>query len=102
MRLFLKKINLDDSSLSLSCYIGGLLRENRLKHGLSGHELACNIKISQQQVSRYERGETSFQVEMLFRFFSALRMTESEIQYFFYRIINQALITPRYTSSKFG
>lgn len=98
----MKKINLDDNRLSLSCYIGGLLRENRLKNGLSGQELACDINISQQQISRYERGETSFQIDMLFRFFSALHMTESEIQYFFYRIINQALITSRYTGDRFG
>lgn len=98
----MKKINLEDNSLSLSCYIGGLLRDIRYKNGLSGYELAGNINISQQQVSRYERGETNFQIDMLFRFFSALRMTESEIQYFFFLIINKALITPKYTSHRFG
>lgn len=98
----MKKINIDDNELPLSCYIGGLLRENRLKNGLSGYELACDIKISQQQVSQYERGESGFQVDMLFRFFSALSMTESEIQYFFHQIINQALVTPRYTNNRFG
>ncbi|HHN8460786.1 TPA: helix-turn-helix domain-containing protein [Morganella morganii] len=85
----MKKIKLDDNKLSLSGYIGALLRESRYKNGLSGHELASRINISQQQVSRYERGDTCFQIDMLFRFFSALRMTESEIQYFFYRIVNR-------------
>lgn len=97
----MKKINLDDNSLSLSCYIGGLLREIRFETGLSGYDLACDINISQQQVSRYERGETGFQIDMLFRFFSALRMTESEIQYFFYQITNKAVVMPKYTSHRF-
>ena len=92
----MKKINFEDSSLSLSCYIGGLLRTIRCESGLSGHELAKSINISQQQVSRYERGETNFQLDMLFRFFSALEMKEHEIQYILYQIINKAADIPQY------
>ncbi|ETO41157.1 helix-turn-helix domain-containing protein [Morganella sp. EGD-HP17] len=92
----MKKINLDEGSLSLSGYIGGQLRAIRYEYGWSGDELAKDMNISQQQVSRYERGETGFQLDMLFRFFSALRMNESEIQYFFYLIINKAGEIPKY------
>ncbi|MBT0422604.1 helix-turn-helix transcriptional regulator [Morganella morganii subsp. morganii] len=101
MRFFLKKINLEDGNLSLSSYIGGLLRIIRYESGLSGEQLAKSINISQQQVSRYERGETGFQLDMLFRFLSALRMNESEKQYFFYQIVNKAREIPQYQFGKY-
>lgn len=97
----MKKINLEDGSLSLSSYAGGLLRIIRCENGLSGEQLAKNINISQQQVSRYERGETGFQLDMLFRFCSALRMNESEMQYFFYQIVNKAREIPQYQFGKY-
>ncbi|MET4894539.1 helix-turn-helix domain-containing protein [Morganella morganii] len=92
----MKKINLDDNSLTLSCYIGGLLRDIRYNTGLSGYELGKKINLSQQQVSRYERGKTGFQLHILFRFFSALRMNEDDIQHFFYRVISKAGYIPQY------
>lgn len=88
--VFLGKINHKDGSLSLSRYTGELLRTIRYKSGLSGRELAKSINISQQQVSRYERGETEFHLGMLFRFLSALDMNECEMQHFFYQIVNKA------------
>lgn len=97
----MKKINLEDGSLSLSGYIGGLLRTIRYESGLSGEQLAKSINISQQQVSRYERGETGFQIDMLFRFLSALRINESETQYFFYQIVNKAREIPQYQFGKY-
>ncbi|EOZ5676956.1 helix-turn-helix domain-containing protein [Morganella morganii] len=97
----MKKINLEDGNLSLSSYIGGLLRIIRYESGLSGEQLAKSINISQQQVSRYERGETGFQIDMLFRFLSALRMNESEKQCFFYQIVNKAREIPQYQFGKY-
>lgn len=90
----MRKINLEDDSLPLSGYIGGLIRDIRYQRGLSGEMLARHINISQQQVSRYERGETNFQLDMLFRFFSAFRMNEYEIQHFFYQVVNRAMTPP--------
>lgn len=92
----MEKINLEDGSLSLSRYTGGLLRTIRCETGLSGHELAKSINISQQQVSRYERGVTNFQLDMLFRFFSALGMSEHERQCFLHLVINKAEDIPQY------
>lgn len=92
----MKKINFKDDNLSLSGYIGGLLRAIRYEYGLSGEQLAKSINISQQQVSRYERGESKFQLDMLFRFFSALSMNENEKQDFFYLIVNKATEISQY------
>ncbi|CAG9436574.1 helix-turn-helix domain-containing protein [Providencia alcalifaciens] len=74
---------------SISCYVGGLIRQSRLENGLSGRELAKLINISQQQISRYERGKTALQLDILCRLFHALNMSEYEIQRFFNQIINK-------------
>lgn len=97
----MRKINLDDDSLSLSGYIGGVLRIIRCERGLSGDQLAKNINISQQQVSRYERGVTGFQIDMLFRFLSELGMNESEMHCFFYQVVDKARKTPQYQFRKY-
>lgn len=86
----MKEINLSDTSLSLSAFIGGLLREIRLQNGQSGCDVAALVNLSQQQVSRYERGKTGFQMDVLFRFFSALNMSADEIRYFFYQVIRKS------------
>ncbi|HHR5860529.1 TPA: helix-turn-helix domain-containing protein [Providencia alcalifaciens] len=62
---------------------GTFLREQRRGMSLSGGELAEKMQISQQQVSRYERGITHINLTMLLRYFSALNMNEREIQHFF-------------------
>lgn len=45
--------------------IGGYLRTARINKSLSGKELATLMNISQQQVSRYERGKNSLTIEKL-------------------------------------
>ncbi|EKT60740.1 helix-turn-helix domain-containing protein [Providencia burhodogranariea] len=46
--------------------VGKEIRKRRKKLGLSGIELAELIGISQQQISRYERGECNITLENLF------------------------------------
>ncbi|MBX6957362.1 MULTISPECIES: helix-turn-helix domain-containing protein [Providencia] len=72
-------VNIIRRANSPSCYIGLILKRQRKKLGLSGSEVAKLLHISQQQVSRYERGLTSFNVNVLLRFFSVLNMNEREI-----------------------
>lgn len=45
--------------------IGQFLRYSRRERSLSGKELGNLLNISQQQISRYERGVTSMNIETL-------------------------------------
>lgn len=45
--------------------IGLFLRKSRVNKSLTGFELGQLLNISQQQISRYERGETSISIELL-------------------------------------
>lgn len=63
----------------ISYYIGTFIRNRRKKIGLSGQELAQRICISQQQVSRYERGEVAISVKKLFYILSVLNVSEEEM-----------------------
>ncbi|HEC8329734.1 TPA: helix-turn-helix transcriptional regulator [Providencia rettgeri] len=45
--------------------LGQFLRDARIKQSLSGKELGKLINVSQQQVSRYERGKTSISIETM-------------------------------------
>lgn len=84
-------INLNENIIrranSPSCYIGLILKQQRKQLGLSGCEVAKLLHISQQQVSRYERGLTSFNVNVLLRFFSVLNMNERDITNVFDELI---------------
>ncbi|MBQ0268124.1 helix-turn-helix domain-containing protein [Providencia huaxiensis] len=45
--------------------LGCLIKKLRKKKGISGAELAEKLNVSQQQVSRYERGTTKLSFEKL-------------------------------------
>jgi transcriptional regulator with XRE-family HTH domain len=51
---------------------GGLLRESRLRHGLTQKQLAIRARTSQAAISRIERGLVSPTVEMLERLLDLL------------------------------
>ena len=53
------------SNISLRKDIGSFLRTARKSKSLTGLQLAEILEVSQQQVSRYERGETSINIETL-------------------------------------
>ncbi|MBG3131518.1 helix-turn-helix transcriptional regulator [Proteus mirabilis] len=64
-------------------YIGWSLKEKRKRLGVTGEEIAKKLNISQQQVSRYERGVNTINISMLIRFFDVLEMDEDDISYVF-------------------
>ncbi|MEQ4657456.1 helix-turn-helix domain-containing protein [Providencia manganoxydans] len=64
-------------------YIGKTLKVKRQKIGMTGKEIGSLLKLSQQQISRYESGRTPFNVDVLFNFFFALRMEAEEISLIF-------------------
>lgn len=50
---------------SLRIENGLFLKRSRISKSLTGFELAKKLNISQQQISRYERGQTSINIETL-------------------------------------
>ncbi|QZY66601.1 helix-turn-helix domain-containing protein (plasmid) [Providencia rettgeri] len=68
---------------SLSKLIGDYLKRQRHNNDLSGKELAKLMNLSQQQISRYERGMTQFNLETLFRFFYVLNVPVHDALFFF-------------------
>ncbi|MEG0279733.1 MAG: helix-turn-helix transcriptional regulator [Morganella sp. (in: enterobacteria)] len=52
--------------MNINKIVGEQIRANRKKQGLSGSELGEKLRLSQQQVSRYERGECNIPLDMLF------------------------------------
>lgn len=69
---------------SLSIDIGNFLRESRKDKSLSASQLGNLVKLSQQQVSRYELGITTINVEMLDLFLIALGKNWSD---FFFAVM---------------
>lgn len=74
-------LNMNNRTLSLSQYVGGFIPQVRLQN-VSGSELAKRIYMIQQQISRYERGQMGFQLDVLFRLLIALKMDEFEMKMF--------------------
>lgn len=68
---------------SLSTLIGEYLKRQRHNNHLSGAELAKLMGLSQQQISRYERGMTHFNLDTLFRFFRVLNIPAQDVLFFF-------------------
>lgn len=58
-------VNMMKGNTILRKDIGLFLRGARIDKSLTGYQLAKILAISQQQVSRYERGETGINVEIL-------------------------------------
>lgn len=70
-----EKNEYDVSENMLSHYCGMVLRRIRKDNNLTGADLAKILNISQQQVSRYERGVTKFTVDMLLSMSIALNVS---------------------------
>lgn len=58
--------------------VGKLIRELRKEKNMSGVDLGVEIGISQQQVSRYEKGHSDMSITMFFNIISVFKMTPGE------------------------
>lgn len=74
--------NLQFENPQVSIYIGNLLKLRRKKVGLTGAQLASRLSISQQQVSRYERGKNTLTIQGLFDILQALDLRKNDIDDF--------------------
>lgn len=64
---------------NLNLFIGNLIKKKRKLKNLSGKELGRLLKLSQQQISKYENGKTSFTLENILIFSSVLDMNDFEL-----------------------
>ena len=64
---------------NLNLFIGNLIKKKRKLKNLSGKELGLLLKLSQQQISKYENGKTSFILENILIFSSVLDMNDFEL-----------------------
>lgn len=62
--------------------IGKFIRHERKRKGLSGEDLSVLIGISQQQISRYERGKCKITVEMMLLILNKLNIPLGEFSKF--------------------
>lgn len=86
----MKKVDINNQkTISLSYYVGRLIYEIRKNNGLTGSELAKQVYLSQQQISRYECGKTGFQLDILLRILSALDMDSEQMSSFFSNVISK-------------
>lgn len=72
-----------DNNISLLKEVGFFLKRRRKSQGLTGSEVAEKLNISQQQISRYERGLSVLSPDVMLRYCAALGMTEREISELF-------------------
>ncbi|HEM8139361.1 MULTISPECIES: helix-turn-helix domain-containing protein [Providencia] len=57
-----------------SIYCGAVIKKIRKECGMTGTELARKLNVSQQQMSRYERGINKISIDMLFNLSMALNV----------------------------
>lgn len=86
IRVLLIGNNMTKTNTLLRRDIGLFLRQARIDKSLTGYQLAEILKISQQQVSRYERGETGINVEVLNTLLIVLE--KNWLEFFFKVLVN--------------
>lgn len=72
-----------DKKKVVSVITGRKLKFFRKRLGYSSQIVAMRVGCSQQQISRYENGETNISLATLFSVFYALNMNKNQIKYFF-------------------
>lgn len=86
IRVLLIGNNMTKTNILLRRDIGLFLRQARIDKSLTGYQLAEILKISQQQVSRYEKGETGINVEVLNTLLIVLE--KNWLEFFFKVLVN--------------
>lgn len=71
----------------ISQLVGKCMQEYRLEKGVSGEVVAGKLGISQQQLSRYERGETALTVDLLFNYLLILGVNFPEFYHRLFYVI---------------
>lgn len=69
------KYSIANNGKPITKIVGASMKRARREKGFSGYEIANKLNISQQQVSRYERGINHISVDMLYNFILALEIS---------------------------
>lgn len=64
---------------SVGINIGLKIKDARISAGMSGNDLARNIGVSQQQVSRYESGQTPMTINTVIMIAHVLHVSVNEL-----------------------
>ncbi|WP_348632650.1 helix-turn-helix domain-containing protein, partial [Providencia rettgeri] len=75
-----------NENTNVTVYIGSFLKHRRKVVGLTGSQLASRLKISQQQVSRYERGKNAITIQGLLDILQALELRTHDIDDFMKKV----------------
>ncbi|WP_433587474.1 helix-turn-helix domain-containing protein [Providencia alcalifaciens] len=67
------------NTLNINFRIGSFIRKHRTLLGISGKNLGKKLNLSQQQISRLERGQTAFSFEVVLRLLNALNKSASDL-----------------------
>ncbi|MDR2225291.1 MAG: helix-turn-helix transcriptional regulator [Providencia sp.] len=59
--------------------LGYLIKKHRKKQGLTGVELGKMLNISQQQISRYERGVNNFSIDRIIDILLILNISQEDL-----------------------
>ncbi len=84
LTIFSLVFNMIKNRILLRQDIGDFLRSARRRKSLTGLQVGKMLHVSQQQISRYERGETSISIETLDVLLKALDMDWSD---FFFNVM---------------
>lgn len=76
------------SNTDISIYIGTYLKHRRKAAGLTGAQLASRLSISQQQISRYERGKNAITIQGLLDILQALELKKHDVDDFMKKIFH--------------
>ncbi len=82
----LNTLQIEETEISI--YIGTFLKHQRKAVGLTGAQLASRLSISQQQISRYERGKNTISIQGLLGILEALELRKHDMDEFIKNIFN--------------
>ena len=71
--------NNDEYKNSVDINIGCKIKDARISAGMSGNDLAIKIGVSQQQVSRYESGQTPMTINTVIMIAHVLNVSVNEL-----------------------
>lgn len=74
-------VNKKQNSTAINQAVGAVIRSLRKEKNLSGYDLGSLTGLSQQQISRYERGNNHITLNLLIKILLALEITLDEFLY---------------------
>lgn len=77
--IYLISLTMTNTKNSVDINIGCKIKDARISAGMSGNDLAIKIGVSQQQVSRYESGQTPMTINTVIMIAHVLNVSVNEL-----------------------